>query len=402
MPEQYNQTVKDALAKKGAFGADIDLDSYSEGSKESVAVDDLQSSDYKKYMERVGVVADEMNRSGTLLFIDNAPSHCSTPPQEGLEMCSVKEALKRHEGLKDYLWKAVDPTKDKYTAKTYLEDSDGYFIWVKAGHHIKYPVQTCMMLDTDRSVQNVHNIVIVDDDASLEMITGCSTAHHANDAVHVGVSEIYVGDNASLTFSMIHSWGKQTGVRPRTGTVVGKNSAYTNNYVILNPVGSLQSFPSATLSEGASALYNTMCIAHEGSDIDTGGLVYLNGRKSNAQIMSRSISMGGHMTARGRLVGNAPEIKAHLECRSIIMKDGGSTSAVPELEAHVADVEMTHEAAVGKIAQDQIEYLMSRGLDEDQAVSMIVRGFLSGSINGLPPELQKELNEAVAKANLGD
>ncbi len=250
--------------------------------------------------------------------------------------------------------------------------------------------------------QNVHNIVIVDDDASLEMITGCSTAHHANDAVHVGVSEIYVGDNASLTFSMIHSWGKQTGVRPRTGTVVGKNSAYTNNYVILNPVGSLQSFPSATLAEGASALYNTMCIAHEGSDIDTGGLVYLNGRKSNAQIMSRSISMGGHMTARGRLVGNAPEIKAHLECRSIIMKDGGSTSAVPELEAHVADVEMTHEAAVGKIAQDQIEYLMSRGLDEDQAVSMIVRGFLSGSINGLPPELQKELNEAVAKANLGD
>lgn len=112
--------------------------------------------------------------------------------------------------------------------------------------------------------------------------------------------------------------------------------------------------------------------------------------------------MGGHMCARGRLVGNAPEVKAHLECRSIIMKDGGSTNAVPELEAHVADVEMTHEAAVGKIAQDQIEYLMSRGLDEDQAVSMIVRGFLSGSINGLPPELQKELESAMEKANLGD
>ncbi|MDO5862219.1 MAG: SufD family Fe-S cluster assembly protein, partial [Thermoplasmata archaeon] len=87
---------------------------------------------------------------------------------------------------------------------------------------------------------------------------------------------------------------------------------------------------------------------------------------------------------------------------SIIMKDGGSTSAVPELEAQVADVEMTHEAAVGKIAQDQIEYLMSRGLTEDEAVSMIVRGFLSGSINGLPLELQRELDDAISKANVGD
>lgn len=397
-----NSAVKEALNKKGAYGADLDLDHYEEGSRDTEQIDDLQSSDYKDYMEKVGVVADEMNRSGTLMFIDNGMSHCSTGHQEGLEMMSTQDALKKYDWVKDYMWKAMDPTKDKYTAKSYLEKADGYFIRVKSGYHVKNPVQTCMMLSTDKTVQNVHNIVIVEDGASLEMITGCSTAHHANDALHIGVSEIYVGENSNLTFSMIHSWGKQTGVRPRTATVVGKNSNYTNNYVILNPVGSLQSFPSATLAEGATAMYNTMCIAHEGSDIDTGGLVYLNGVGSSAQIMSRSISMGGHMTARGRLVGNAPGIKAHLECRSIIMKDGGSTNAVPELEAHVADVEMTHEAAVGKIAQDQIEYLMSRGLDEDQAVSMIVRGFLSGSINGLPPELQKELESAMEKANLGD
>ena len=400
MPD--NQAVKEALSKKGAYGADIDLDRYEEGEKDPEQIDDLESSDYKEYMEKVGVVSNEMNRSGTLMFIDNGLSHCHTTEQEGMEMMSTQAALKKYDWLKDYMWKAVDPTKDKYTAKSFLENADGYFVRVKSGYHIKSPVQTCMLLNTDKSVQNVHNIVIVEDNASLEMITGCSTAHHADDALHVGVSEMYVGDNSNLTFSMIHSWGKQTGVRPRTGTIVGKNSNFTNNYVILNPVGSLQSFPSATLDEGATALYNTMCIAHEGSDIDTGGMVNLNGRYSSAQIMSRSISMGGRMCARGRLVGNAPDIKAHLECRSIIMKDGGSTSAVPELEAHVADVEMTHEAAVGKIARDQIEYLMSRGLDEDQAVSMIVRGFLSGSINGLPPALQKELDSAIAQANLGD
>ena len=398
-----SETVLKALDKQAAYGKDIDLEHYGERSDEQITVDDLTKSDYRKYMENVGIMADEIGRSGTLMFIDNRPSHCSPDVQEGLELMSTSEALKRYNGLKDHFWKAMDPTKDKYTAKTYLEDSDGYFVRVRSGYHIKNPLQTCMLLNKDRSIQNLHNIIIVEDNASLEMITGCSTAHHADDALHVGVSEIYLGDRSNLTFSMIHSWGKQTGVRPRTSCIVGRNSNYTNNYVILNPVGTLQSFPVATLGDGSSATYNTMCIAHESSDIDTGGMVNLNGRRSKAEIMSRSISMGGKMCARGRMVGNAPEAKGHLECRSIILKDGGTTLAIPELEAHIADVEMTHEAAVGKVARDQIEYLMSRGLSEDEAVSMIVKGFLSGgSIDGLPPELQKELNEAIAKANLGD
>ncbi len=398
-----SETVKKALDKQAAYGKDLDLQHYEERADEQITVDDLQKSDYRKYMENVGIIADEIDRSGTLMFIDNKPSHCTPNVQEGLELMSTSEALKKYNGLKDHFWKAMDPTKDKYTAKTYLEDSDGYFVRVKSGYHIKNPLQTCMLLDKDKSIQNLHNIIIVEDNASLEMLTGCSTAHHADDALHVGVSEIYLGDNSNLTFSMIHSWGKQTGVRPRTSCMVGKNSNYTNNYVILNPVGSLQSFPVSTLGDNSSATYNTMCIAHESSDIDTGGMVNLNGRKSKAEIMSRSISTGGKMCARGRMVGNAPEAKGHLECRSIILKDGGTTLAIPELEAHIADVEMTHEAAVGKVAREQIEYLMSRGLSEDEAVSMIVKGFLSGgNINGLPAQLQDELNDAIAKANLGD
>ena len=85
-----------------------------------------------------------------------------------------------------------------------------------------------------------------------------------------------------------------------------------------------------------------------------------------------------------------------------MLSDGGSTDAIPELESTVADVEMTHEAAVGKIARDQIEYLMSRGLSEDDAVSMIVRGFLVGGINGLPDHLRNEIDAAVTKANVGN
>ncbi|MBO4797434.1 MAG: SufD family Fe-S cluster assembly protein, partial [Candidatus Methanomethylophilaceae archaeon] len=163
----YDESVKEALSKKGAYGKDIDIDDYEEGSRDSGTVTDLESSEYRKYMEHVGVVADEMNRSGTLMFLNNTASHCSPKVQEGLELLSLSKALKVHEGLKDFMWNAMDPAKDKFTAKTYLEDADGFFIRVKSGYHIKNPVQSCMLLSQNKTVQNIHNILIVEDGASL-------------------------------------------------------------------------------------------------------------------------------------------------------------------------------------------------------------------------------------------
>lgn len=400
MPEDK---LKKALEISAPYGKDIDIEKYEEGTKQPEQIDDLE--DAKKYAERmedVGIITDEGQRAGTIMFIDNGMSHCSNKEEEGVELLSTSQAIKKYDWVKDYMWKAVNPEKDKYTAKTALEESDGYFIRVKAGYHAKHPVQTCMMLKGNKTLQNLHNIIIVEEGASLEILTGCTTSHNDSASLHVGVSEIYVKDNASLQFSMIHDWGKNMDVRPRTGSFIGANARFTNNYVILNPVGSVQTNPIANLNgEGASTTFNTMCMGHKGSEIDTGGIAVLNAKSSNAEIVSRNINQGGFMTARGRLIGNAKGAKAHLECRSLVLAEGGNTIAIPELEAHSADVEMTHEAAVGKIAQDQIEYLMSRGLDEDSAISMIVKGFLTGSISGLPATLQKKLSEAVELANLG-
>ncbi len=397
--------VKSALEKKGAYGPDVDIEKYELGSFEPQKIDDLETADKdtRGIMEGVGVIADEKGRDGTIMFLDNAMSHCTNKAEEGVDVMSTKEALAKFDWLKDYYWKAVSPEKDKYTAKTYLEDGDGYFIHVKPGYKVKNPIQTCMMIGKKGSMQTLHNIIIVDEGAELEIITGCATGHHVNDALHIGVSEIYVKENASIVFSMIHSWDTKTAVRPRTGCIVEKGGRYVNNYVLLKPVGTLQSFPVCYLNgEGASCKMNTICIANEQSDVDSGGSVILNAPNTSAEIISRNIVHGGKITARGRLEGHAPGIKAHLECRSIMLSDGGSTNAIPELMSTNADVEMTHEAAVGKIARDQIEYLMSRGLSEDDAVGMIVRGFLVGGINGLPDHLREEIDTAVTKANLGN
>jgi len=168
-------------------------------------------------------------------------------------------------------------------------------------------------------------------------------------------------------------------------------------------VDSVQSYPVAHVNgPNSSVRFNSICVSHPGSEIDMGSMAVLNAPNTGAEIVSRSITMGGKMIARGRLVGNAPKVRAHLECRSLIMKDDGITLAIPELEASVPDLEMTHEAAVGKIAREQVEYLMARGLSEDDAVGIIVRGFLEGGIKGLPDALKREIDEAVETANLGD
>jgi len=395
--------VQEALKKKGAYGKDVDLDVYVPGTHTPIKIDNLKdtNAEMKERLANVGVITDDKDRSGTILFIDNGESHISTKTKD-VEMMSTRAALKKYDWLQEYNWKAVDPEKDKYTARSYADNADGYFIRALKGKKVKTPVQSCLMISKDKEIQNVHNIIIVEEGASLEIITGCTTDKHAGDSVHIGVSEIYIKEGGSLTFSMIHNWGKKTNVRPRTVTIMEKDSKFVNNYVILNPVGSLQSYPVAYLNgEGASVKFSSICLAHDGSEIDTGGMAVLNAPNTKAEIISRSITFGGKITARGKLVGNAPGAKAHLECRSLVLTDNGMTAAVPELDATVADVEMTHEAAVGKIARDQVEYLMTRGLTEDEAVGMIVRGFLEGGISGLPEDLKKDIDDAVEKANQG-
>ncbi len=405
MQGNNNSRIKEALKKKAEYGEDVDLSDYEIGRRDKDVIEDLKSCEniHKETMESVGVTADEGLRAATVMFIDNTMSHCSSKLPEGVEIMSTSKAVEKYDWLKDYAWSAVDPGKDKFTALAYLEKSDGYFIRIKSGYHIEEPIQSCMLIESAKTVQNVHNLIFIEDNASANLITGCATGTQADKSMHVGITETFMGDNSNLTFSMIHNWGSETVVRPRTAVNIGAKSNYTSNYVILDDVGTLQTNPVANVNgEGSSAKFNSMCIAQKNSSIDSGSVVNLNAKNTSSEIISRSIIVGGKMIARGRLVGNCSGVKAHLECKSIILSETGSSIAIPELEANVSDLEMTHEAAVGKIARNQIEYLMSRGLSEEEAISMIVSGFLSGGIDGLPKELEDKITEAINIADLGD
>jgi Fe-S cluster assembly scaffold protein SufB len=167
----------------------------------------------------------------------------------------------------------------------------------------------------------------------------------------------------------------------------------------MKPVKSIQMYPTTHLiGEDAVARLNSIVVGSPGSEYDLGGRVFLNHPGNKAEIIARTISNGGKIIARGHLVGSVPEIKAHLECKGLIL-NGGIIHAIPELEGHVEGVEMSHEAAVGKIAQDEILYLMSRGLSEDEATATIVRGFLNVDIPGLPDQLKAEIDRAIEESD---
>jgi hypothetical protein len=167
----------------------------------------------------------------------------------------------------------------------------------------------------------------------------------------------------------------------------------------MRPVKSVQMYPTTHLvGKGAVARFYSLLVGSPGCEMDIGGRIVLKEADTRAEIISRAITNGGNIIARGDLVGEVPGIKAHLECRGLIL-NGGSIHAIPELNGKVDGVEMSHEAAVGKIAQEEIYYLMSRGLSEDEATATIVRGFLNVDIPGLPPQLKAEIDRAVEESD---
>ncbi len=344
----------------------------------------------------VGIDPDEKNRVGTFIQKDKSVIHCKTS-QDGIDIMGISSAEKKFDWVKKYLWKSVSPDTDKFTSRAKQVPHEGYFIHAAPGVKAQKPVQSCLYIAKEGFSQNVHNLVVADEDSELHIITGCATSPHLNTGLHVGISEFYIKKGARLTFTMIHDWGEKINVRPRTVIHVEEGGVLISNYISLRPVGSLQMFPTTYLDgPHAVARFNSVLVASRGCCLDVGSRVVLNAPDTRAEIISRGISYGGTIIARGDLIGKVAGVKAHLECKGLILNNG-LMHAIPELRGYVPGVEMSHEAAVGKIDQREIEYLMARGLDEEEAISTIVRGFLNVDIDGLPKGLKLKLDKVISE-----
>jgi hypothetical protein len=390
-----------AIDKKAAFGPDVDLTQFDPAPVPHTYLADEDMCELppeeQKRLIMAGLDVTQKDRSGTFFQKDTSVIHCHSQ-QQGIEVMPIRKALEQ-EWIKDYYWKLASVDADKFTAAAELGLHDGYMIRALPGSRSIYPVQACLYLDKEGLQQNVHNIIIAEEGSELHIITGCSTSPHMKKGIHVGISEFFIKKNAKLSFTMIHNWAEDMVVRPRSVAQVEEGGLFLNNYICMKPTKSLQMYPTTHLvGRDAVARFYSIIVGSPGCEYDLGGRIFLKHPGNKAEIVARTISNGGRIIARGHLIGEVPDIKAHLECKGLLLK-GGLIHAIPELEGHVDGVEMSHEAAVGKIAQEEIAYLMSRGLSEEEATSTIVRGFLNVDIPGLPPQLRAEIDRAIEESD---
>ena len=381
-----------AKTKKAALGEDIAIENFVTGREHDPlnSLDDFPE-EYQQDLLDAGIEPSEKDRSGSFLQQDCSVVF-SKVKYKGLELMSTTDAMKKHDWLEDYLWKAVPVDIDKYTAEVELDPTHGYFIRSEAGSKVTMPVQSCLFITTDKIGQKVHNIIIAEEDSELHIITGCSVSHAVNSALHLGVSEFYVKKGAKITFTMIHNWSRGMEVRPRSAVVIEDDGVFISNYILMTPVKSLQMYPTAyCVGRNARATFQTIVYAHGDTRIDLGSRAVLRGEGSRSEIISRVIATdNAKVIARGDVIGEAANAKGHIECRGLMLSDTAEVDSIPELKATRKDLDLSHEAAVGKIAEEEIQYLMARGLSEEEATSVIIRGFLNVDITGLPDALARE------------
>lgn len=310
---------------------------------------------------------------------------------KGLEILSTKDALKKYPWLKSYFWKLVDKDKDEYTKYSYKHEFNGYFIRAKKNVKIQTPIQACLYLNTNEIIQNVHNIIIAEEGSELDIITGCTIARHAT-GKHIGISEFFLKKNSKVNFTMIHAWNEGTEVFPRTGVFVENNSTFVSNYILLTPTQKLQMSPKIIALRNSKAILKSLLLGRKSSFVDVGGEIILKGSKSSGLIESRIVAKNtSKIISRGKIVAEGENSKGHIECRGLLVSRRAEIQAIPELVSKNEKSELTHEASVGKIKDEELWYLMSRGLNEGEAINLIVSGFLNPEFLEVSNSLKAQL-----------
>ena len=300
--------------------------------------------------------------------------------------------------VKEHFMKLVTPNDHKFAALHGAVWSGGSFVYVPKGVHVDIPLQSYFRLNAKGAGQFEHTLIIVDEGASLHFIEGCSAPKYNKVNLHAGCVELYVKDNAYLRYSTIENWSKNMMNLNTKKAIVGKNAqidwvtgSFGSKISMLYPMSILN-------GEGAKTEYTGITFAGGGQDLDTGFKVIHNAPNTSSVVNSKSISKdGGACTYRAlvRINENAKNSKCSVSCESLMLDDISRSDTIPVNDIRTDEVEFSHEAKIGKISDKAIFYLMSRGLSEEDAKAMIVRGFAYPISKELPVEYAVEMNNLI-------
>mgnify|MGYP002743741584 FL=1 len=292
----------------------------------------------------------------------------------------------------------VPPTDHKFAALHGAVWSGGSFVYVPKGVTVDIPLQSYFRLNAPGAGQFEHTLIIVEEGAKAHFIEGCSAPKYNVANLHAGCVELFVKDNATLRYSTIENWSKNMYNLNTKRSRVGKNGTIE---WVSGSFGSAVSclYPMSILAgEGAHCEFTGVTFAGEGQYLDTGAKVIHAAPHTTSNVNSKSISKsGGTAIYRGVLnIGkNADHSKATVSCESLMLDQESQSDTIPSITIENDNVDLGHEAKIGRISDEAIFYLMTRGISEEEARAMLVRGFVEPISKELPLEYAVEMNNLI-------
>ena len=318
---------------------------------------------------------------------------------KGIIFTDTDTALREHPELfKKYFSKLVPPTDNKYAALNSAVWSGGSFIYVPKGVKVDKPLQSYFRINTGKMGQFERTLIIVDDDADLHYVEGCTAPIYSEDSLHAAVVEIYVGKNARCRYSTIQNWSDNI------INLVTKRAKVDEGGLMEWIDGNIGSklnmkYPACILAgNGAKGVCISIAVASETQLQDAGAKMIHLAPNTSSTIISKSIAKnGGEVNYRGmvKIAKNAINSRSRVECDTLILDDISRSDTIPLNSVNNNESIIEHEASVTKVSEDQLFYLMSRGIDKKSALKMIVMGFIEPFASELPMEYAVELNQLI-------
>ncbi len=319
--------------------------------------------------------------------------------KQGVIYTDFDQAVKLYPDLvKEYFMKCIPMTDHKFAALHYAVWSGGSFVYVPKGVKLEIPIQSYFRLNAPGAGQFEHTLIIVEEDAYLHFIEGCSAPKYNEINLHAGAVELFVKDNASLRYSTIENWSKNMMNLNSKRVIVGKNGkiewvtgSFGSKISMLYPMSILQ-------GDNSTCEYTGISFAGNGQNLDTGLKIVQVGKNTSSIVDAKSISKdGGVCTFRSNVhvKPTATNSKLTISCESLMLDSESRSDTIPNDIIETDDIEYSHEATIGKISDQTIFYLMSRGISEKDAKAMIVRGFANPISKALPLEYAVEMNNLI-------
>ncbi len=300
--------------------------------------------------------------------------------------------------VKQYFTKAVPLIDHKFIALHYALFSGGSFVYIPKGVKLDVPLQSYFRLNAPGAGQFEHTLIVVDEGASMQFIEGCSAPGYNELNVHAGCVELFVKKNACLRFSTIENWSKnmmnlntKKCIVEENGKIEWISGAFGSKVSMLYPMSILN-------GENAKCEFTGISFAGKGQNIDNGLKVIHNAPHTSTVVNSKSISKdGGVCTFRSNVLvkNKASDSKLSISCESLMLDSISRSDTIPVNTLETDDVSFAHEATIGKISDQAIFYLMSRGLSEEEAKALIVRGFAEPIAKSFPVEYAVEMNRLI-------